>query len=97
MQLTRKPAINPNTVRAIQRDYHVSMLIAETSAYLPVRVMVDAGGMATACVIQSEGAPEPFRKSVCDGLMGTYQPALDAAGHPVASVYHTSVVYLLMR
>jgi len=60
-----------------------------TSAYhsanlTPVRVMIDATGQATACVVQV-ARPEAVRERICAGLMGTYQPALDAEGRAVVS------------
>jgi hypothetical protein len=57
---------------------------------IPVRVMVDADGQATACVVQVATAEE-FRQRACEGLMGAYQPALDAAGRPVASVFQVEI------
>jgi hypothetical protein len=55
----------------------------------PVRVMVDATGQPTACVVQVESASEEYRRSVCAGLAGPYRPALDAEGRPIASLFQT--------
>jgi hypothetical protein len=52
---------------------------------LPVRVMIDAAGQPTACVVQVAVADEAVRQKVCGRLKGPYQPALDAAGQPMAS------------
>jgi hypothetical protein len=50
----------------------------------PVRIMIDAAGKPTACIVQIDSA-DAYRKSVCERFAGPYQPALDAQGHPVAS------------
>lgn len=71
------------------------MLWSGTNAYVPVRVMVDAKGEATACVVQVEEIGEAFKEAVCRGLARGYEPALDREGMPVASVYGTSVLYLV--
>ena len=65
------------------------------NAFVPVRVMVDAEGDVSDCVVQSEGIDEAFTDAVCDGLARGYEPALDAHGSPVASVFPTSVIYLM--
>ncbi|WP_277600636.1 hypothetical protein [Altericroceibacterium xinjiangense] len=38
---------------------------------------------------------EDFRKAVCTSLSGAFEPALDRDGTPVASMYHTSIIYLI--
>jgi hypothetical protein len=52
---------------------------------VPLRVMIDATGQATACVVQVASASEAYRRSACKTYAGPYQPALDADGQPVAS------------
>jgi hypothetical protein len=51
----------------------------------PVRVMVDAAGKSTACVVQIPSASAESRQSLCQQFAGPYQPALDAEGRPMAS------------
>jgi hypothetical protein len=79
----------------VQRDYPSTMLMTGTNAYVPVRVMVDAEGRTTDCVIQIEQVEEAFKDAICSNLARGYEPALDAKGRPVASVYRTSVFYLV--
>jgi hypothetical protein len=93
--LTRLTVPKPSTVRRVQRRYPSSMVVSGTNAFVPVRVMVDAAGKATQCVVQSAGIDEAFRDAVCDGLAKGYEPARDAGGNPVASVFSTSVIYML--
>lgn len=93
--LTRLAAPKLSTVRRVQRDYPTSMLRSGSNAYVPVRVMVDAQGEVTACVIQVEQIPEAFKEAVCSNLSRGYEPALDSEGKPVASVFRTSVFYLI--
>jgi hypothetical protein len=60
-------------------------LVPRAGYIMPVRVMIDASGQATACVVQVATAGERYRQSVCETFAGPYQPALDAEGKPVAS------------
>jgi len=93
--LTRAAAPLPRTVRAVQARYPTSMLLSGTNGLVPVRIMVDALGSATSCVVQVDSVEDAFERAVCDGLTGAYQPALDSRGAPVASVYRTSVIYII--
>jgi hypothetical protein len=71
------------------------MIRTGTSAYVPVRIMIDASSEPSSCIVQAEESDERFRKAVCDGLSRVFGPSLDASGTPAASVYHTAVVYIL--
>ena len=93
--LSRHARPIPTTVKHVQRDYPGAALMQGLSAYVPVRLMIDSSGKATSCVVQSPEAGEDFKQAVCDNLSGKFEPALDADGHPVASMFNTSVVYLV--
>lgn len=94
-QLTRYPVPVLSSVRKVQRDYPRSMVFRGESAFVPVRIAVDAQGQASQCVVQVAKIEEPFRKAVCDGLAQRFSPALDASGNPIASLYQTAVVYII--
>jgi hypothetical protein len=71
------------------RDRRAKAIAAQayhSATLLPVRVVVDAGGQPTACVVQS-AATEAFRQAACQSLAGPYQPALDAAGQPAPGLF----------
>lgn len=51
----------------------------------PVRIMIDATGRPTACVVQVATADERYRKSMCETWARAYEPALDMQGQPAAS------------
>jgi hypothetical protein len=55
---------------------------------------IDTVGRPTSCVVQDEPAEEAFRKAACEHLTGGFDPALDKDGHPVETVYFTSIVFL---
>lgn len=93
--LSRQPVAKPSTVRRMQRRYPVNMVAGGKSAYVPVRVMVDVDGSASDCVVQLDSVEEAFEEAVCDGLAREFEPALDAQGNPVASVFQTDVIYRL--
>lgn len=92
--LSRIAVPKPSTVRRVQRRYPQTMWLSGTNAFVPVRVMVSAEGRATACVVQMPEIDQAFKDAVCEGLESAYEPALDAEGRAVASVYRTSVFYL---
>ena len=83
-----------STIRRVQGWFPFTELARGTPAFVSVRVMVDSSGRVTDCIVQSEGVDESFTNAVCKGLARGYEPALDADGHPVASVYSNSVIYL---
>ena len=92
--LTRRAVPKRSTIRRVQGWFPFTELARGTNAFVPVRVMVDSSGRVTDCIVQSEGVDESFTNAVCKGLARGYEPALDADGHPVASVYSNSVIYL---
>jgi hypothetical protein len=92
--LSRRAKPLPLTVAEIQRHYPVAQLGKQKNGYVRVRLKLDATGQPTACAIQDEPADEAFRKATCDHLTGDFDPALDKDGHPVETVYFTSIVFL---
>ena len=92
--LTRLAAPKPSTIRRVQRRFPFTELAKGTNAFVPVRVMLDATRRVTASNVQIEGIDESFTDAVCNNLARGYEPARDANGDPVASVYPTSVIYM---
>lgn len=82
-----RPGYTERRYQAIARDQagQRSGLVARGGYAFPVRVMIDATGQSTACVLQVANANEGYRRSVCETFAGPYQPALDAEGRPIAS------------
>ena len=71
-----------------RRDRRMAQSVTSPRAgdITPVRVMIDATGQPTACVVQAAFASEAYTQSVCGVLTDhRYQPALNADGEPVAS------------
>jgi hypothetical protein len=85
----------PSTLKHVQKNYPDAALMRGVNAIVPVRLLIDANGAAKTCVVQSPDAPAEFKQAVCDNLSGKFAPALDAAGEPVASMYNTTVQYLI--
>jgi len=85
----------PSTLKHVERNYPDEALMRGLNAIVPVRLLIDANGEAKTCVVQSPEAPAEFKQAVCDNLSGKFAPALDAAGKPVASMYNTTVQYLV--
>jgi hypothetical protein len=83
------------TIRKVQADYPLGALMTGTSAFVPVRLTIDATGATSACVVQADNVDKAFKAAVCDHLQSQFEPALDADGKPVPSIYHTSVIYLI--
>jgi hypothetical protein len=93
--LSRLPWPLPSTVKHVQRHYPVAALMQGLSAFVPVRLKVDETGQATSCEVQAPQATPEFKKVLCENLAGKFVPALDAAGTPVATMFHTSVIYIV--
>jgi len=80
----------------ISSDYPVVSVLRGTEANLYVRMMVDETGAPTSCHVQATTSPE-FGEISCQGLMkrARFNPALDAAGVPMPSIFQTSINYRL--
>ena len=75
------------------RDRRAQMIARQAyhrARSIPIRVMIDATGQATACVVQV-ATTEEIRQRACRGPMGAYEPALDAEGRPVPRVFQVEV------
>ncbi len=92
---TRSPIPDMKSVKKVMDHYPPQMVYGGMSAYLSVRIMVDAQGQASSCVVQNESVDKAFKTAVCDNLANHFEPALDADGKPMASFYQTSVIYLI--
>jgi hypothetical protein len=83
----RHPGPTARRFRAIaEADAKERMEPVPQAGYVaPVRIMVDASGKPGACVAQVASLDEAQRQAICAQYAGPYQPALDAAGRPMAS------------
>jgi hypothetical protein len=88
--LSRPPEPSPLDLEKLNRDYTTVMRKHGLNAYTPVRLMVGPDGTATACVMQIAGVDDTLKATFCNNLRH-FQPALDAAGKPVPSVYASDV------
>lgn len=76
-------------------DYPAGMLIQGKRAIVHFRLNVDAEGKPSACHIQQSTRPEAFDTAVCKAIMrnARFEPALDAAGAPIASYWINTVIF----
>lgn len=92
--LTRKvmPQQSPGKW-VVSDDYPVDMLVSGQPAIVEFRLSVGPDGKPTACYIQSTTRPKEFDDAVCKSVMSRarFDPALDAAGKPLASFYRNTV------
>ena len=93
---TRIVTPDPTSVSRVRQNFPPSKTIGG-AAFLPVRIMVDAAGAATHCVVQVANVEEVFREAVCNGLARKFSPALDESGKATPSVYQATVVYIAGR
>ena len=91
--LSRRPSPDPSSVKRLQQTYPTMMAMEGQSALVPVRIMVDAAGLATHCVVQRSLVETAFQDAVCDRLAQRFAPAVDKDGQPVASVYWVTVIF----
>lgn len=96
LQRSRKlsPVPDMKSIKKVTSSYPAQMAYSGISAYLSVRIMVDAQGQASSCVVQNESVDNAFKAAVCDSLASHFEPALGADGKPMASFFQTSVIYL---
>jgi hypothetical protein len=88
--LSRPVLPAPLAMERLMRNFPAVSRKQGRVAFVPVRMMVDADGNATSCVMQVPGLDDSFKATICDSLR-QFQPALDAAGKPVASVFASDV------
>lgn len=83
--------------KIIQDKYPGKMLAREMSGIVRVRVMVGPDGRPTSCHMQVPSQDPSFETTACAGLMkaSRFEPALDAAGKPIASYFVTSIFYIV--
>lgn len=93
--LLRPPLVRDDVMKRFVSKFPSRMIRDSQNAFVPVRINVDAAGKPGECVVQLEGIPEAFRKAVCEGLSHDFDPALDANGTPVPSIFSTLVNFML--
>jgi TonB-like protein len=94
--LTRRAAPTSDPGRWLTTsDYPTNMLRENRSGVVHFRLMVDAQGKPSSCIVQTGGSD--FDKLTCVLLMkrAHFVPALDARGNPIPSYYSNSVVWLV--
>lgn len=74
-------------------DYPVSLQTRAQQGIIHFRLSVGADGKPAGCHIQQSTRPAEFDDAICKGLMkrAKFAPALDAAGHPIASYFISTV------
>lgn len=95
--LTRRarPVGQVQWAKLIQANYPRTLLEAGKSGRVGVRMIVGADGKPISCHIQSVVQDVIFGQTACSGMMkaARFEPALDAAGKPIASYFLTRVIY----
>lgn len=74
-------------------DYPPDMLAQGARAIVKFRLNIDEQGRPTECHIQQSTRPQAFDEAVCKAIMrnARFEPALDAAGTPIASYWVNTV------
>ena len=67
------------------------------SAFVPVRLSIDAMGHPSNCVVQIQNLDAAFKQAVCQNLAGAFEPALDQDGKPVSVILSTGVIYKIAQ
>jgi hypothetical protein len=80
-------------------DYPRKALDSGSSGLLRFRLMVDASGNPTACIIQKKTKPDDFMPIACRLLMSRarFKPAIDATGKPVTSYFANTIRFQFGR
>ena len=84
-------------MREIIDNYSNRMLWLGRQAHVRVRLDVDATGMPIGCHIQNAFNNEHFEEEACETLLkkARFEPALDAAGEPIASYWGKVIIYTI--
>ena len=96
--LTRSPTPKSNPgYWMTSSDYPTAMLMRGQQGLVYFRLLVDAAGKPSSCHIQQSTRPAEFDDAVCKALMrrAQFEPALDAAGKPIASYYLNRVRFIM--
>jgi hypothetical protein len=82
----------------VQEAYPIDMVRAGRNALVHIRLIVGADGKPVSCIPDNHSAETSFGESACQTSMryARFEPALDANGAPVASLYTTMLVYQLL-
>lgn len=85
----------PAVVRRIQDHYPAMALWSDAQADLHMRVMIDEQGKVTGCHLTNLTEADAFNDHACNMITrhAEFEPALDAAGEPMASYYATVIAY----
>lgn len=78
-------------------DYPSNMQRGNFQGTVFYRLIVDEAGKPKSCHVQRSTRPKEFDETVCRVVMkrGSFEPALDAAGKPVASFWSQAVTFRL--
>lgn len=73
-------------------DYPAHLVDRGIQGLIQFRLSIDAAGKVSGCAIQQSTRPAEFDKKVCQIMVqrARFDPALDAAGRPIASYWRSS-------
>ena len=94
--MTKTPVwLNPESVaKRIQRQYPSSALRKGEQGIFRMRVLVEADGNVSDCVVNNATITESLETPACKEMQrANFEPALDKAGKPMRSFYTTQIVY----
>ena len=99
VQRTRRSAPEPTSSPARwlrHTDYPTELIRQNVSGRIDFRLMVDANGAVTNCMLQGLFSDARFKDVVCPLLTrrARFKPALDANGAAIASFYQQTVVFV---
>lgn len=98
--MTRRPAPIGNAWEWIPRGtVGIQDFAAFGGARNPIRVMIDEAGAPTSCHVHWPSLPERKNNAICEAIMenGSFTPALDAEGQPMATYWTADYIFALNR
>jgi hypothetical protein len=82
--------------RQVAQEFPAGPLTRDQPGRVNLRLIVDERGEPSECFVEPPVLPE-YRETACEQILkyARFKPALDADGHPIASYFVTSIIYVI--
>lgn len=83
-------------VRKIVQTYPTEAIRRGERAIMEMRVLLGPDGKVTSCTLENSTKVESLESPACDAMkQAEFDPALDATGTPISSLFATTIIYTM--